>query len=62
MVDREDYRPGFDMITDCIRQLKCLNSWEYKEFMMPDGSIERWWFSGGEYLIITYRGDRPHAS
>lgn len=33
----------------------------FKELIMPDGEIQRWWSGNGESVILKYKDDRRNA-
>lgn len=54
----KDYRGGFEFLTALVRSLDCLKAWVFQEYVMPDGSIERWFIGHEEYFKLTYRSHR----
>lgn len=51
-----DYKDGFDWLTEEAQRM--LIGYEMKEFIFPNGQIERWFTANGESIVLRYSDDR----
>lgn len=52
----------FNVETDLLNKfLVDKHNYKFKEYVMPDGEIQRWWTGNDESIIIRYKDDRENV-